>query len=45
MGLSLVVMTVLVFAVFLGAPASLLILLRVLAIVSVLGVVVLGLRL
>jgi hypothetical protein len=42
---SVLVMTGLVFGVFLGAPAALLVVLRTLAIVSVLGVVVLGLRL
>jgi hypothetical protein len=42
---SLLVMTGLVFGVFLGAPAPLVLALRLLAIVSVLGVVLLGLRL
>lgn len=45
MGASLAVMTALVFGVFLGAPAPLLLVLRSLAIFSVFGVVVLGLRL
>jgi hypothetical protein len=42
---SLLVMTGLVFGVVLGAPPSLVLILRLLAILSVLGVVVLGLRL
>ena len=42
---SLLVMTGLVFGVVLGAPPSLVLVLRLLAILSVLGVVVLGLRL
>ena len=42
---SLLVMTGLVFGVFLGAPPSLVLMLRMLAILSVLGVVLLGLRL
>jgi hypothetical protein len=42
---SLLVMTGLVFGVLLGAPPALVLILRLLAILSVLGVVVLGLRL
>jgi hypothetical protein len=45
MTVSLVVMTGLVFGVLLGAPPALVLVLRLLAILSVLGVVVLGLRL
>lgn len=45
MAASLVLMTGLVFSAFLGVPAPVLLLLRVLAILSVLAVVLLGLRL
>jgi hypothetical protein len=45
MTLSILVMTGLVFAVLLGAPAALVMALRTLAILSVLGVVVLSMRL
>jgi hypothetical protein len=45
MTLSILVMTGLVFGVLLGAPAALVVALRTLAILSVLGVVVLSMRL
>jgi hypothetical protein len=45
MTLSIVVMTGLVFSVLLGAPAGLVLVLRATAILSVLGIVVLSLRL